>query len=261
VLLFDAYHDEYRGVVCLVTAVDGALRKGDKLRSAATGAEHEALEVGLLAPEPHPTGALLTGQVGYLITGLKDVAAARVGDTWARSSEAGRVQALPGFKPVRPLVFAGLYPASSDEYEGLADAIERLALNDASVTVKKENSDALGAGFRCGFLGPLHLEVWLARLSQEHHAAVISTPPTVTYELLLAGGERKVLEGCAEYPRDKKIVEIYEPTVLSTILAPADYCGAIMQLCTARRGLQLEYSYMNTPTATATATAYASTLP
>ncbi|WIA42271.1 hypothetical protein OEZ86_008287 [Tetradesmus obliquus] len=257
-LLFDAFHDEYRGVVCLVAVVDGRLRAGDKLAAASSGSEYEALEVGILAPEPHPTGELLTGQVGYVIPGIKDVKAARVGDTWHLARQP--VEPLPGFKPIKPMVFAGLYPASADDYEGLAAAIERLGLNDASVTVKKETSDALGAGFRCGFLGPLHLEVFLTRLQQEHSADVISTAPTVPYEVELAGDpqqqqqqqqqqqgkekQRLVLESVAEYPRNQRVSAIYEPTVLATIIVPQQYCGAVMKLAVARRGTQLDYSFM-----------------
>ncbi|KAF6264082.1 GTP binding protein lepa [Scenedesmus sp. NREL 46B-D3] len=255
-LLFDAFHDEYRGVVCLVAVVDGRLRAGDRLAAASSGQEYEALEVGMLAPEPHPTGQLLTGQVGYVIPGIKDVKAARVGDTWHLARQP--VQPLPGFKPIKPMVFAGLYPASADEYEGLSAAIERLGLNDASVTVKKETSDALGAGFRCGFLGPLHLEVFLQRLQQEHKADVISTAPTVPYEVELAGDpqqqqqqqgshkekQRLVLESVAEYPRNQKVSVIHEPTVLATIIVPQQYCGAVMKLAVARRGTQLDYSFM-----------------
>eukprot|EP00878_Enallax_costatus_P030694 GHUV01033471.1.p1 GENE.GHUV01033471.1~~GHUV01033471.1.p1 ORF type:complete len:237 (+),score=75.25 GHUV01033471.1:242-952(+) len=211
-MLFDASHDEYRGVICLVAVVDGCLRAGDKLQAVSTGQQYDALEVGVLSPEPHPTGQLLTGQVGYVIPGIKDVKAARVGDTWHLARQP--VPPLPGFKPVKPMVFAGLYPASADDYESLADALERLNLNDASVTIRKETSEALGAGCRCGFLGPLHLEVFLQRLQQEHKAEVISTAPTVPYELELARDsqqqpsgelERIVIESAADYPKGRKV--------------------------------------------------------
>jgi elongation factor 4 len=278
-LLFDAYADSYRGVVSLVAAVDGVLRTGDRLASCAAMAAGagpsgpssassptsslslEALEVGVLAPEPYPTGELRAGQVGYVITGLRDLKAARVGDTWVARPTAGSAAsssssspaalALPGFRPAKAVVFAGIFPASADAYGQLSAAVERLALNDASVSVRKDHSDALGAGFRCGFLGPLHLDVFLQRLEQEHGAEVVASAPSVPVEVDIAaapgqGGGRTtvVVEAPSDWPRKARVLEVREPTVVATIVAPQEYCGAVIELCVARRGEQLGHAFL-----------------
>ncbi|PSC76214.1 translation factor GUF1 mitochondrial isoform X1 isoform B [Micractinium conductrix] len=233
-LLFDAYHDEYRGVVCLVEVLDGRVQKGDKITAASTGTNYEVNEVGLLAPDPHPTGELLTGQVGYMLVGMKDTRSARVGDTWHHYRKP--VPSLPGFKPAKSMVFAGIFPLSAADFEQLQYAVERLTLNDASVTVRRENSNALGAGFRCGFLGLLHMDVFRQRLEQEHGASVIVTAPTVPCRVVLPGGEELELQNPAEFPLNTKVAAVWEPTVAATVVTPNEFVGSIMQLCQDRRG-------------------------
>ncbi|KAK9810141.1 hypothetical protein WJX72_005508 [[Myrmecia] bisecta] len=239
-LLFDAYHDEYRGVVCLVEVVDGQLHKGDKVVSASNGEQHDILEVGVLAPEPHATGRLCTGQVGYIITGLKTTKSARVGDTWFLDKQP--VPALPGFKPSKSMVFAGIYPVSAADFEQLDHAVERLTLNDASIAFKKENSAALGAGFRCGFLGLLHMEVFHQRLEQEHGASLITTAPTVPYMLEHSDGSKTEIQNPSQFPLGQKLAGVWEPTVVATIVTPSDYVGRIMELCQDRRGDLTEHA-------------------
>ena len=249
-LLFDAHHDIYRGVVCHVAVIDGALSKGDKVASAASGTSYEVAEVGIMAPEPHPVPQLLTGQVGYALVGIKDTRAARVGDTWYNPQQYTNIKqtvvALPGFKPAKAMVYAGIYPLSASGYEQLSAAMERLTLNDASVSVKRETSVALGAGFRCGFLGLLHLDVFRQRLEQEHGAEVLVTSPTVPVKLEMRNGEEKQLASPAEFPNYLKDVKaIWEPTVKATIITPASCLGAIMELCQDRRGDMLEQHFLS----------------
>lgn len=276
-LLFDAFHDEYKGVVSLVTVIDGKIRKGDVVTSMYTGDEWEVHEMGVLAPEPHPTGELLTGQVGYLLTGMKDTRAARVGDTWHLAKRP--VEQFPGFKEPKSMVFAGIFPINASGFDQLRAAMEKLTLNDASVTVKRENSNALGAGFRCGFLGLLHLDVFRQRLEQEHGAEVIVTAPTVPFRVQLAsqrqsnqsssgssgsGGSSESyhpfavatkdaaqpltmieLQSPSEFPTDTKLSATYEPTVNATIMVPTEMVGAVMKLCQERRGDLLEHSVLS----------------
>lgn len=241
-LLFDAYHDVYRGVVLLVAVVDGVLSAGDTLQAASSGQVYEAAEVGMLAPEPHSTRRLLTGQVGYLVAGVKRVADARVGDTWHHAR--ARVAPLPGFRPAQAMVHAGLYPVSGDDFETLATAMEKLTLNDNSVSVKRESSDALGAGFRCGFLGMLHMEVFMQRLQDEHGAHVITTQPTVPYIVDLGGGDTRTLTSAAEFPTHCKVVGVQEPTVQCSIVTPSVSVGRVMTLCAERRGDLMEHSHV-----------------
>ncbi|GIL99227.1 hypothetical protein Vretimale_4455 [Volvox reticuliferus] len=255
-LLFDAFHDEYRGVVLLVKVVDGRVEVGMRVAMASTGAAYEVQEVGLQAPERHPTGRLLTGQVGYLLCGIKDLKAARVGDTlYAAVHQSQGVAAgaavvgpppprLPGFKPAKAMVFAGLFPLGGDgqEFESLATAMDKLLLNDASVVVKRENSEALGPGFRCGFLGMLHMEIFTQRLQQEYGASVVTTTPMVPYVLEMSDGSSRTLESASEYPTDTRVSRILEPTVTATLISPDIYLGRLMELCAGRRGEQLEHS-------------------
>ncbi|MEW5309621.1 MAG: hypothetical protein WDW38_001499 [Sanguina aurantia] len=239
-LLFDAFHDAYRGVVCLVEIVDGSVSVGDKVQALSTGEEYEVQEVGLMAPDQFSTEKLLTGQVGYAVLGIRNLKAARVGETLHAAKVP--VPALPGFKAAKSMVYAGLYPMSGDEFEGLLLAIDRLMLSDASVVVKRENSDALGPGFRCGFLGVLHMEVFMQRLQQEHGSDVVSTTPTVPYKLHLEDGSVMTLERASDYPVEGNVGEIEEPTVNATIIAPNDVLGKVMDLCQGRRGTQTEHS-------------------
>ncbi|KAG1665472.1 hypothetical protein FOA52_007604 [Chlamydomonas sp. UWO 241] len=237
-LLFDAVHDEYRGAVCLVAVVDGLVAKGDKVVAASSGDVYEVQECGLLAPEQTPTPALLCGQVGYIIPGIRSLKSVRVGDTMYRHK--APVQALPGFRPAKAMVFAGVHPADGDSFEGLVSAIDKLTLNDASLIVRKETSEALGPGFRVGFLGMLHMEVFIQRLEQEYGATVVTTAPTVTHIIDYGAGETAELDRPSDFPLDRKVVQILEPTVVASIVAPNAYLGKVLQLCSARRGELLD---------------------
>ncbi|GFY87044.1 small GTP-binding protein [Actinidia rufa] len=244
-LLLDSYYDEYKGVICHVAVVDGTLRKGDKISSAATGQAYEVLDVGIMHPELTPTGVLLTGQVGYVVSGMRSTKEARVGDTLYQHRSV--VEPLPGFKPVKHMVFSGLYPADGSDFEALNHAIERLTCNDASVSVTKESSTALGLGFRCGFLGLLHMDVFHQRLEQEHGAHVISTVPTVPYIFEYSDGSKEQVQNPAALPSNpkKRVTATWEPTVIATIIIPSEYVGAVITLCSDRRGEQLEYTFMD----------------
>ncbi|CAD6340300.1 unnamed protein product [Miscanthus lutarioriparius] len=222
-LLLDSYYDEYKGVICHVAVVDGALRKGDKIASAATGRAYEVLDLGIMHPELTPTGVLYTGQVGYVISGMRSTKEARIGDTLHQAK-----------RTVEPL------PA-------LSHAIEKLTCNDASVSVTKETSNALGMGFRCGFLGLLHMDVFHQRLEQEYGAQVISTIPTVPYIFEYGDGSKVQVENpaaLASNPR-KRVAACWEPTVIATIIIPSEYVGPVIMLCSERRGEQLEYTFID----------------
>jgi elongation factor 4 len=242
-LLFDSWYDEYRGVICLVEIIDGCLRKGDRIESGNTGETYEVLDIGLMHPEPMLMGALYTGQVGYLIAGMKTVREARVGDTLFHVGKP--VGLLPGFKPAKSMVFAGIYPVEASEFEQVRDAIEKLTLNDPSVHVEKESSVALGLGFRCGFLGLLHMDVFKQRLEQEYNAEIIATSPTVLYRVKLTNGEEMVIENPSKFPEEVKIDSVLEPMINATIITPKDYLGSILKLCQDRRGEQKEMTYLD----------------
>ncbi|KAJ8775208.1 hypothetical protein K2173_020212 [Erythroxylum novogranatense] len=244
-LLLDSYYDEYKGVICHVAVVDGILRKGDKISSVATGQAYEILDVGIMNPELTPTGVLLTGQVGYVVSGMRSTKEARVGDTLHHSRS--NVEPLPGFRPAKHMVFSGLYPADGSDFEALSHAIERLTCNDASVSVTKETSAALGLGFRCGFLGLLHMDVFHQRLEQEHGAHVISTVPTVPYIFEYSDGSKMEVQNPATLPSNPKsrVTISWEPTVIATIIIPSEYVGSVITLCSERRGQQLEYTFMD----------------
>uniref|UniRef100_A0ACD5ZRI7 Uncharacterized protein n=1 Tax=Avena sativa TaxID=4498 RepID=A0ACD5ZRI7_AVESA len=222
-LLLDSYYDEYKGVICHVAIVDGAMRKGDKISSAATGRTYEVFDVGIMHPELTPTGVLYTGQVGYVITGMRSTKEARIGDTLHQAKSV--VEALPGFKPVRHMVFSGVYPADGSDFEALSHAIEKLTCNDASVSVSKETSTALGMGFRCGFLGLLHMDVFHQRLEQEYGAQVISTIPTVPYIFEYGDDSKVQIENPAALSLNtgKRITACWEPTVIATIIIPSEH--------------------------------------
>jgi elongation factor 4 len=242
-LLFDSWFDEYRGVICLVEIIDGQIQKGDKIEAASTQQQYEILDIGLMYPEPTPTDVLYTGQVGYIIAGMKTVKEARVGDTIYHAKKS--VVALPGFKPAKSMVFAGVYPVESSHYEALTDAIEKLTLNDPSVNVEKESSTALGFGFRCGFLGLLHLDVFKQRLEQEYDLAIITTAPSVLYKVKLTSGEELHIENPSKFPESVKIQEILEPMIKATIITPKEFLGNILKLCQERRGEQKDLSYLD----------------
>ncbi|XP_051121036.1 translation factor GUF1 homolog, mitochondrial isoform X2 [Andrographis paniculata] len=244
-LLLDSYYDEYKGVICHVAVADGALRKGEKISSAATNQSYEVLDVGIMHPELTQTGVLLTGQVGYVVTGMRSTKEARVGDTLFHTRSI--IEPLPGFKPVKHMVFSGLYPADGSDFESLSHAIERLTCNDASVSVTKESSTALGMGYRCGFLGLLHMDVFHQRLEQEHEAHVISTVPTVPYIFEFSDESKIHIQNPAMLPSNPKhrVTTCWEPTVIATIIIPSEYVGSIITLCSERRGEQLEYSFID----------------
>ena len=242
-LLFDSWYDDYRGVVCLVAIKDGVLRKGDHVTMAQKGTTYEVLELGLMYPEQTPFDALYAGQVGYIIAGLKTVQEARVGETIYHAKKP--VAPFPGFRPAKPMVFAGIYPVEATEFEQLRDAIEKLMLNDASISIEKKSSAALGLGFRCGFLGLLHMDVFKQRLEQEYHMNVIATAPSVLYKIKVQHtGEIIDVENPSEFPDEQKIEEILEPMINATIILPKDYLGSIIKLCEEKRGTQQELKYL-----------------
>ncbi|HEX5991983.1 MAG TPA: translation elongation factor 4 [Thermomicrobiales bacterium] len=243
-LIFDSHYDPYKGVIAYVKIVDGRIASGDRIRLMANGKEVELLEVGYFDPELHPAVALGTGEVGYIATGLKVVQDVRVGDTVTLASDPAREQ-LPGYRPVKPMVFAGLYPVESEEYPMLRDALERLRLNDGSLTWEPESSDALGFGFRCGFLGLLHMEIIQERLEREYGIQLLATAPSVEYEVQLRGGPVLRIDNPSDLPSPGEIEEIREPWLDISIIAPARYIGAVMDLVTGRRGDYRELIYLD----------------
>lgn len=243
-LLFDSWFDDYRGVVCLVALQDGVLKKGDAITLAQSDAHYEVLEVGLMYPEMTPYDALYAGQVGYLITGMKTIKEARVGDTIFHSRYP--VTPFPGFKPAKPMVFAGIFPVESSEFDLLSDAVAKLTLNDASVSIEKKTSPALGLGYRCGFLGLLHMDVFKQRLEQEYNMNVIATAPSVRYQLKLKHKDEPVwIETPSDFPDASTIEAVFEPVIKATIITPKKYLGALIKLCEDKRGRQLDLSYMD----------------
>jgi GTP-binding protein LepA len=233
-MIFDSVYDAYRGVVTYVRVIDGRLSPRERIVMLSSRTQHELLEIGVSSPEPEPTKGLGVGEVGYLITGVKDVRQSRVGDTVSNAAKPA-AQALAGYRDPKPMVFSGLYPIDGSDYPDLRDALDRLKLNDASLVYEPETSVALGFGFRVGFLGLLHLEIIRERLEREFGLDLISTAPNVVYEVLMDDGEQIVVTNPSEYPSGK-VGEVREPIVRATILAPADYIGAIMELCQSRRG-------------------------
>ncbi|MGH3307865.1 MAG: translation elongation factor 4 [Nocardioides sp.] len=242
-LIFDSVYDTYRGVVTYVRVIDGKLSHRDRIRMMSTGAVHEMLEVGVISPEPVRAGEIGVGEVGYLITGVKDVRQSRVGDT-VTSQHGGADTPLGGYKHPNPMVFAGLYPIDGDDYPTLRDALDKLQLNDAALAYEPETSGALGFGFRCGFLGLLHMEIVRERLEREFDLDLISTAPNVVYQVTMEDGAEHEVTNPSEYPSGK-VDEVREPVVRATILTPADYIGTIMELCQARRGNLLGMDYLS----------------
>ena len=232
-LIFDSSYDQYRGVIAFVRVVDGSLETGEALRAMALGTQLEAEELGYMSPARVPVATLTAGEVGYVVTGLKDVSSLRVGDTLT-SRRRPAAAALPGYKDVKPMVFAGLFPTDSDDYPSLRDALERLKLNDGALFYEPETSQALGFGFRCGFLGLLHMEIVRERLEREFDLDLLVTAPTVAYRAEHRGGEIVEVHNPADMPRDVERVE--EPYVNASVIVPRDYVGAVMELCNERRG-------------------------
>ena len=242
-LIFDSVYDSYRGVVTYVRVVDGHLSTRDQIQMFSTGVRHEMLEVGVISPEPVASKGLGVGEVGYLITGVKDVRQSRVGDT-VTNYQRPTDTALSGYKDPRPMVFSGLFPLDGAEYPMLREALDKLQLNDAALVFEPENSAALGFGFRCGFLGLLHMEIVRERLEREAGLALISTAPNVVYRVTDDTGKELIVTNPSEFP-DGKIMKVEEPIVRATVLAPAEFIGAIMELCQQRRGTLLGMDYLS----------------
>ncbi len=242
-LIFDSVYDTYRGVVTYVRVVDGHLSRREKSLMMSTGAAHDTLEVGVISPEPEPTTGLGVGEVGYLITGVKDVRQARVGDTVTMAANRA-AEALGGYEHPKPMVFSGLYPVDGDDYPELRDALDKLRLNDAALVYEPETSLALGFGFRCGFLGLLHMEIVRERLERESGLSLISTAPNVVYRVVMEDRKEHQVTNPSEFP-EGKIDAVFEPIVKATILSPSDHIGAIMELCQSRRGVLQGMDYLS----------------
>ncbi len=233
-MIFDSVYDIYRGVVTYVRVVDGKITPREKIKMMSTGATHELLEVGIVSPEPKPADGLGVGEVGYLITGVKDVRQSKVGDT-VTSARHGATEALTGYREPKPMVYSGLYPVDGSDYPNLREALDKLQLNDAALTYEPETSVALGFGFRCGFLGLLHMEITRERLEREFDLDLISTSPNVVYRVIEEGGAEKIVTNPSDWP-EGKMREIYEPVVKCTVISPSEFIGTIMELCQSRRG-------------------------
>jgi GTP-binding protein LepA len=242
-LIFDSVYDTYRGVVTYVRVVDGHLSTRDQIQMISTGVRHEMLEVGVISPEPIASKGLGVGEVGYLITGVKDVRQSRVGDTVTNYNKPAK-EPLSGYKDPKPMVFSGLYPIDGAEYPLLREALDKLQLNDAALVYEPETSAALGFGFRCGFLGLLHMEIVRERLEREAGLSLISTAPNVVYRVVQDDGKEIVVTNPSEYPT-AKISEVFEPIVRATILSPTEFIGSIMELCQDRRGILLGMDYLS----------------
>lgn len=242
-MIFDSVYDSYRGVVTYVRVVDGKLSPRQKIKMMSTGAEHELLEIGVISPEPKSTDGLAVGEVGYLITGVKDVRLSRVGDT-VTSAQKSATEELGGYEDPKPMVFSGLFPIDGSDYPALRDALDKLQLNDAALVYEPETSAALGFGFRCGFLGLLHLEIVRERLEREFNLDLISTAPNVIYDVVAEDGASQRVTNPSEFP-EGKVATIREPMVACTIIAPNEFVGAIMELCQSRRGTMGGMDYLS----------------
>ncbi|MEV1050977.1 translation elongation factor 4 [Streptomyces sp. NPDC049887] len=242
-MIFDSVYDSYRGVVTYVRVVDGQLNKRERIRMMSTGATHELLEIGTNSPEMLAADGLGVGEVGYLITGVKDVRQSKVGDTITQQTK-GATEPLGGYKDPKPMVFSGLYPLDGSDYPELRDALDKLQLNDAALVYEPETSAALGFGFRVGFLGLLHLDVIRERLEREFGLDLIATAPNVVYRVVMEDGTEHTVTNPSEFP-EGKIAEVYEPVVRATILAPSEFIGSIMELCQNRRGVLLGMDYLS----------------
>jgi GTP-binding protein LepA len=242
-MIFDSVYDVYRGVVTYVRVIDGRIDPRDRIRMMSTGAVHELLEIGVISPEPKKSAGLGVGEVGYLMTGVKDVRQSRVGDTVTINARPA-TEPLGGYKDPKPMVYSGLYPIDGSDYPALRDALDRLKLNDAALAFEPETSLALGFGFRCGFLGLLHLEIIRERLEREFGLDLISTAPNVVYRVRLEDGDEHQVTNPSEYPTGK-VAEVFEPVVRATVLTPNDYVGAVMELCQGRRGVLRGMDYLS----------------
>ncbi|MEI6109108.1 MAG: translation elongation factor 4 [Actinomycetes bacterium] len=242
-LIFDSVYDTYRGVVTYVRVIDGRIPTRDRIKMMSTNETHETLEVGVISPDPVPSKAIGVGEVGYLITGVKDVRQSRVGDTVTLLANPAK-ESLGGYRDPIPMVFSGLYPLDGSDFPELREALDKLKLNDAALVYEPESSVALGFGFRCGFLGLLHLEIVRERLEREFNLDLISTAPNVVYRVVMDDGKEHIVTNPSEFPGGK-ISEVYEPVVRSTILTPNEFVGSIMELCQTRRGNLLGMDYLS----------------
>lgn len=242
-LIFDSKYDQYRGVIVFIRLVDGKIKPGMKVKMVATGKVSEVEEVGILAPEMETTGELAAGQVGYLITGIKEVTQVKVGDTVVELGSPAT--ALPGYKDIKPMVYCGLYPLDGGRYPELREALDKLILNDPALSFQPETSTALGFGFRCGFLGLLHLEIVKERLEREYQLELLATAPSVAYRVKLLNGETKVISNPSDFPESGSFTDIEEPFIKASILAPPEFVGSIMKLCQDRRGELQNMQYLS----------------
>ncbi|MFD5270704.1 translation elongation factor 4 [Streptomyces sp. NPDC058335] len=242
-MIFDSVYDSYRGVVTYVRVIDGQLNKRERIKMMSTGATHELLEIGVSSPEMTSADGIGVGEVGYIITGVKDVRQSKVGDT-ITSKDKGATEALGGYKDPKPMVFSGLYPLDGSEYPDLREALDKLQLNDAALVYEPETSAALGFGFRVGFLGLLHLDVIRERLEREFNLELIATAPNVVYRVIMEDGKEHTVTNPSEFP-EGKIDKVFEPVVRATILAPSEFIGSIMELCQTRRGTLLGMDYLS----------------
>ncbi len=251
-LIFDSHYDSYKGVIAYIRVVDGHLRQGDILHLLATERTVEPLEIGIFRPGMQPTGSLEAGEVGYVATGLKTIRDVRVGDTLTRKAGAGNgsgdpaeIKQLPGYKPIKPMVFAGFFPTEAEDYTLLKDALEKLQLNDASLIYEPESSQALGFGFRLGFLGLFHMEIIQERLEREYDLDLLATAPSVEYEIFKSNGERILIDNPADMPDPSLIESVAEPWMHISVFSPADYIGPIMDITTRRRGEYVKMEYLD----------------
>ncbi|MDX6687327.1 MAG: GTP-binding protein LepA [Baekduia sp.] len=243
-LIFDSEFDQYRGVVAYIRVVDGVFRKGEAIIAMATGTEADIDDIGFFTPAMVPVAELAAGEVGYLITGIKDVTKLRVGDTLTTKRD-GAAEALAGYREVKPMVFCGLFPIDNDDYADFRDALEKLSLNDAALAWEPETSDALGFGFRCGFLGLLHMDIVRERLEREYDLELMATMPSVSFEVTLTNGEIVEVHNPSDMPDPARIQEIREPYIKASILMPKEYVGVVMELCQERRGEHAGMNYLS----------------
>lgn len=242
-MIFDSVYDTYRGVVTYVRVVDGQLKPRQRIEMLSTKAHHELLEIGVISPEPQPTQGLGAGEVGYLITGVKDVRQSKVGDTVTSAAEPAN-EPLAGYQEPKPMVFSGLFPVDGSDFPNLRDALDKLKLNDAALTYEPETSVALGFGFRCGYLGLLHLEIIRERLEREFNLDIISTAPSVVYDVTMEDKTEHLVTNPSEFP-EGKVLDVREPVVRATILTPSEFVGTVMELCQSRRGNLLGMDYLS----------------
>ena len=241
-MIFDSHYDDFRGVITYIRIIEGKISKGDKIKIMSTDKEFDVLEVGVFSPKMKEVKELSAGSVGYIITGIKSIKDTQVGDTITHVKNPTST-ALEGYRPALSMVFAGVYPVSTDDYEDLREALEKLQLNDASLSYAPETSLALGFGFRCGFLGLLHMEIVVERLRREFNIDLISTAPSVQYHVTPEQGEMTVIDNPAEFPEGKKYIE--EPYVKGTIIVPKDFVGNVMELCQEKRGTFINMNYLD----------------